>query len=145
MRLRQLEEESSSQAPLVLPGVVLIPHVCWRDGMTRHKQSRRLLGCISDNSLTRMIKEPSKRCSARCDSYKPGRTGQWKLAAAFSCSDHEMVEYRILRVTLAGYCLEEFNRKHPLSEEWSRRNNLFFSHLSPFFSLNGEIQQIRER
>ena len=46
---RQLEEALISQA-LVLIGVVLVPIVCWRDSTTGHKQSRRLLKCIHDNS-----------------------------------------------------------------------------------------------
>ena len=74
-------------------------NICWRDNTAWHKQSRRLLECIDDNFLLQVIEEPTRR-GAMLDlvlTNKDGLVGNVKLGDSLGCSDHEMVEFKILR------------------------------------------------
>ncbi|GAB0182026.1 hypothetical protein GRJ2_000667900 [Grus japonensis] len=95
---RQIGAASRSQA-LVLMGDFNHPHICWRDNTAGHKQSRRFLECIDDNFLLQVTEEPTRR-GAMLDLVlinKEGLVGNAKLKGSLSCSDHEMVEFQILR------------------------------------------------
>ncbi|GAB0207663.1 hypothetical protein GRJ2_003232000 [Grus japonensis] len=75
------------------------PDICWRGNTEGHKQSRKFLECIDDNFLLQVIEEPMRR-GAMLDlvlTNKEGLVGDVKLKGSLGCSDHEMVEFRILR------------------------------------------------
>ncbi|KAM9654465.1 uncharacterized protein ACIBXB_005124 [Morphnus guianensis] len=77
----------------------LHPDICWRDNTAGHKQSRRFLECIDDNFLLQVTEEPKRR-GAMPDfvlTNKKGPIGNLKLKGSLGCSDHEMVEVKILR------------------------------------------------
>ncbi|GAB0179465.1 hypothetical protein GRJ2_000411800 [Grus japonensis] len=95
---RQIGVASPSHA-LILMGDFIYPNICWRDNTAGHKQSRRFLECIDDNFLLQGIKELTRR-GAVLDlvlTNKEGLVGDMKLKGSLGCSDHEMVEFRILR------------------------------------------------
>ncbi|KAK4814166.1 hypothetical protein QYF61_009984 [Mycteria americana] len=76
------------------------PDTCWRDKTAGHKQSERFLECIDDNFFLQVIEEPTRR-GAMLDlvlTNKEGLVGNMKLKGSFGCSDHEMVEFKILKV-----------------------------------------------
>ncbi|GAB0203750.1 hypothetical protein GRJ2_002840600 [Grus japonensis] len=95
---RQIGAASHSQA-LVLMGDFNHPDICWRGNAAEHKQSRRFLECIDGNFvLLQMIEEPTRR-GAMLDlvlTNKEGLVGDVKLKGSLGCSDHEMVEIKIL-------------------------------------------------
>ncbi|GAB0193476.1 hypothetical protein GRJ2_001812900 [Grus japonensis] len=75
------------------------PGICWRDNSAERKQSRKFLECVDDNFLLQVIEEPLRR-GAMLDlilTNKEGLVGDVKLKGSLGCSDHEMVEFRILR------------------------------------------------
>ncbi|GAB0203375.1 hypothetical protein GRJ2_002803100 [Grus japonensis] len=95
---RQIGAASRSQA-LVLMGDFNHPDICWRDNAAEHKQSRKFLECVDDNFLLQVTEEPTRR-GAMLDlvlTNKEGLVGDVKLRGSLGCSDHEMVEFRILR------------------------------------------------
>ncbi|GAB0190799.1 hypothetical protein GRJ2_001545200 [Grus japonensis] len=95
---RQIEAASCLQA-LVLMGDFNHPDICWRDNTAEHKQSRKFLECVDDNFLLQVIEEPTRR-GVMLDlilTNKEGLVGDVKLKGNLGCSDHEMVEFRILR------------------------------------------------
>ncbi|GAB0203861.1 thrombospondin-4 [Grus japonensis] len=95
---RQIGAASRSQA-LVLMGDLNHPDICWRDNAAERKQSRKFLECVDDNFLLQVIEEPTKR-GAMLDlilTNKEGLVGDVKLKGSLGCSDHEMVEFKILR------------------------------------------------
>ncbi|GAB0204924.1 hypothetical protein GRJ2_002958000 [Grus japonensis] len=95
---RQIGAASHSQA-LVLMGDFNHPNICWRDNTAGHKQSRKFLECVDDNFLLQVIEEPTRR-GAMLDlvlTSKEGLVGDVKLKGSLGCSDHEMVEFKILR------------------------------------------------
>ncbi|GAB0210021.1 mitochondrial enolase superfamily member 1 [Grus japonensis] len=95
---RQIGAASCSQA-LVLMGDFNHPDICWRDNTAERKQSRKFLECVNDNFLLQVVEEPTRR-GAMLDlvlTNKEGLVGGVKLKGSLGCSDHEMVEFRILR------------------------------------------------
>ncbi|GAB0203811.1 hypothetical protein GRJ2_002846700 [Grus japonensis] len=95
---RQIGAASCSQA-LVLMGDFNHPDICWRDNAAECKQSRKFLECVDDNFLLQVVEEPMRR-GAMLDlvlTNKEGLVGDVKLKGSLGCSDHEMVEFRILR------------------------------------------------
>ncbi|GAB0208601.1 hypothetical protein GRJ2_003325800 [Grus japonensis] len=94
---RQLEVASQSQA-LVLMGDFNHPGICWNSNMAKHAQSRRFLQSIDDNFLTQVVEESTRR-GVLLDLVLPnkeGLVGDVKVGGSLGCSDHEMVESRIL-------------------------------------------------
>ncbi|GAB0208710.1 hypothetical protein GRJ2_003336700 [Grus japonensis] len=94
---RQIGAASHSQA-LVLMGDFNHPDICWRDNTAGQKQSRRFLECIDDNFLLQVIEEPMRR-GALLDltlTNKERLARGVKLKGSLGCSDHEMVEFKIL-------------------------------------------------
>ncbi|GAB0206587.1 hypothetical protein GRJ2_003124300 [Grus japonensis] len=94
---RQLIVASRSQA-LVLMGDFNHPDICWKDNTARHAQSRRFLQSIDDNFLTQVVEEPTRR-GVLLDlvlTNKEGLVEDVKVGGSLECSDHEMVELRIL-------------------------------------------------
>jgi len=95
---RQLQAASQSQA-LVLMGDFNHPDISWEDHTARHMQSRRFLQSIDDNFMMQVVGEPTRK-SALLDlvlTNKEGLVEDVKAGGSLSCSDHEMVEFRILR------------------------------------------------
>ncbi|GAB0205450.1 hypothetical protein GRJ2_003010600 [Grus japonensis] len=75
------------------------PDICWRGNTAGHKQSRRFLECVDDNFLLQVIEEPTRR-GAMLDlllTNKEGLVGDVKLKGSLGCSDHKMMEFKILR------------------------------------------------
>ena len=65
--------------------------------MAGHKQSRRFLECIDDNFLLQVIEEPTRRGALLgLILTNKGLIGDLKIKGNFSCSNHEMVKFRIL-------------------------------------------------
>ncbi|GAB0208304.1 mitochondrial enolase superfamily member 1 [Grus japonensis] len=65
----------------------------------KHAQSRRFLQSTDDNFLTQVVEEPMRR-GVLLDlvlTNKEGLVGDVKVGDSLGCSDHEMVEFRILR------------------------------------------------
>ncbi|KAM9662778.1 uncharacterized protein ACIBXB_015380 [Morphnus guianensis] len=80
-------------------GDISHPDICWRDTTAGHKQSRRFLECVADIFLLQVMEEPMRR-GALLDlvlTNKEGLVENVKLKGSLSCSDHEMVEFKILR------------------------------------------------
>lgn len=95
---RQLQNASCSQA-LVLMGDFNHPNICWKDNTAKNKQSRRLLQNNADNFMTQVIGEPTRR-GALLDlvlTNRDGLVGNMKVEGSLGCSDHEMLEFKILR------------------------------------------------
>ncbi|KAM4642928.1 uncharacterized protein AAGF69_015296 isoform 1-T2 [Amazona ochrocephala] len=112
---RQIGAASCLQ-DLVLMGHFNHPDICWRDVMARHKQSRRFLDCVEDNFL-QVIEEPTRR-GAMLDlvlTNGEGLVGNVMLQGSLGHSDHEMVEFEILR-TVRRACSKltamDFKRAH---------------------------------
>ncbi|GAB0178980.1 hypothetical protein GRJ2_000363300 [Grus japonensis] len=75
------------------------PDIFWKDNTAEHKQSRRFLECVDDDFLLQVIEEPMRR-GAMLDlvfTSKESLVGNVKLKGSLGCSDHEMVEFKILR------------------------------------------------
>ncbi|GAB0179469.1 hypothetical protein GRJ2_000412200 [Grus japonensis] len=94
---RWLEEALRSQ-DLVLMRDFDHPDSCCKGNTARHTQSRRFLQSIDDNFLTQVVEEPTRR-GVLLDlvlTKKGGLVGDVKVGGSLDCSDHEMVEFRIL-------------------------------------------------
>jgi len=94
---RQLQAASQSQAP-VLMGDFNHPDISWEDHTARQAQSRRFLQIINDNFLMQVVEEPTRK-GTLLDlvlTNKEGLVEDVKVGRRLSCSDHEMVEFRIL-------------------------------------------------
>ncbi|GAB0204934.1 mitochondrial enolase superfamily member 1 [Grus japonensis] len=84
---------------MVLMGDFNHPNISWRDNTAGHKQSRKFLECVNDNFLLQVTEEPTRR-GAMLDlvlTSEEGLVGDVKLKGSLGCSDHEMVEFKILR------------------------------------------------
>ena len=84
---------------MVLMGEFNQPDICWRDNTAVHRQSRRFLECIDENFLLQVIEEPTRR-GVMLDlvlTNDEGLVGSVKLKGNLGCSDHEMVEFKIVR------------------------------------------------
>jgi len=95
---RQLQAALQSQA-LVLMGDFHHPDISWEDHTARQAQPRRFLQSINDNFLMQVVEEPTRR-GMLLDlvlTNKEGLVEDLKVGGSLSCSDHEMVEFRILR------------------------------------------------
>ena len=93
----QLKGASLSQA-LVLMRNFNHPGICWKDHTPKHTQSKRFLQSIDDNFLTQVVEEPMRR-GVLLDlvlTNKEGLVENVKVGSSLGCSDHEMVEFRIL-------------------------------------------------
>ena len=68
-----------------------------RNNIAGHKQCRRILESISDNLLIQAIEKPVRRDALLTLTKKEGLTGDVKAEGSLGCSDHEIVEFRIVR------------------------------------------------
>jgi len=94
---KQLQAASQSQA-LVLMGDFNHPDISWEDHTARQVQSRKFLQSIDDNFLMQVVEEPTRK-GALLDlvlTNKEGLVEDVKVGGRLACSDHEMVEFRIL-------------------------------------------------
>jgi len=95
---RQLKAASQSQA-LVLMGDFNHPDMSWEDHTARHMQFRRFLQSIDNNFLMQVVGEPTRR-GVLLDlvlMHKEGLVESVQVGGSLGCSDHEMVNFRILR------------------------------------------------
>jgi len=75
------------------------PDISWEDHTVRHMRSWRFLQSIDDNFLMQVVEEPTRRV-ALLDlvlTKKEGLVEDVKVGGSLGCSDHEMVEFRIMR------------------------------------------------
>jgi len=95
---KQLQAASQSQA-LVLVGDFNHPDISWEDHTARQAQSWRFLQSIDDGFPMQVVEEPTRR-GALLDlvlTNKEELVEDVKVGGRLGCSDHEMVEFRILR------------------------------------------------
>ena len=74
------------------------PDICWISNMARHARSRRFLQCVEDSFLMQVVEEPT-RGGVLLDlilTNKEGLVKEVKVEGSLGCSDHEMVEFKIL-------------------------------------------------
>jgi len=75
------------------------PDISWEHHTARQAQSRRFLQSIDDNFLMQVDEEPTRK-DALLDlvlTNKEGLEEDVKVGGRLGCSDHEMLEFRILR------------------------------------------------
>jgi len=74
------------------------PDISWEDHTARHMQSRRFLQSINDSFLMQVVEEPTRRGTLldHVLTNKEGQVDDVQVGGRLSCSDHEMVEFRIL-------------------------------------------------
>ncbi|KAF1425232.1 hypothetical protein FQV24_0000448, partial [Spheniscus mendiculus] len=96
---KQLGEVSQSLA-LILMGDFNLPDVCWKYSTEERKQSRRFLECVEDNFLTQLVSEPTRE-GAQLDLLE-GLVGDVMIGGRLGHSDHEMIEFSILREVRRG-------------------------------------------
>ena len=94
---KQLQAVSQSQS-LVLMGDFNHPDISWEDHTARQTQSKRFLQSIDDNFLMQVVEEPTRRrrSAGPCTNEQRGTGEDVKGGGRLGCSDHEMVEFRIL-------------------------------------------------
>jgi len=98
-------QQSMAQCPdgdrrqVVLMGDFNHPDICWEDHTARHMQCRRFLQSVEDNFLMQVVEEPTRRgvLLELLLTNKEGLAEDVKAGGRLGCSDHEMVEFRILR------------------------------------------------
>jgi len=74
------------------------PDINWEDHTARQAQSKRFLQSIDDNFLMQVVEEPTRK-GALLDlvlTNKEQLVEDVKAGGRLGCSDHEMVEFRIL-------------------------------------------------
>ncbi|KAJ7400195.1 hypothetical protein BTVI_107529 [Pitangus sulphuratus] len=74
------------------------PDIFWRDNTARHTQSRKFLQITEDNFLIQVVEEPTRK-GVLLDlllTNQEGLVEDVKVGGSLDCSDHEMVELRIL-------------------------------------------------
>ena len=92
---------ASHSQNMVLMGDFNHPEICWRDNTAGHQKSKRFLECVDDNFLFQMAREPLRK-GTMLDlvlTNEEGMVSNVKLKGSLSCSDHEMVEFKILRAS----------------------------------------------
>ena len=75
------------------------PDISWEDHTARQAQSRRFLQSIDDNFLMQVVEEQTRK-GALLDlvlTNKEGLVEDVKVGGRLGCSEHEMVEFRMLR------------------------------------------------
>lgn len=88
--------EVASQA-LVLRGDFNHPGICWKDNTARRTQSRTLLQSTDGNLFYAGGGGANEeRCAVGPCTNNEGLVGDVKVVVSLGCSDHEMVEIRIL-------------------------------------------------
>ncbi|XP_008941201.1 PREDICTED: probable leucine carboxyl methyltransferase 1, partial [Merops nubicus] len=104
---RQIGIAARSQA-LVVVEDFNHSNISWRDNTAGHKQYRRFLEFINGNFLLQAIEEPVRK-GAMLDlvlTNREGLVGDVKLMGNLGCSDHEVVEFKILRSSKKGALLK---------------------------------------
>jgi len=94
---KQLKVASQSQA-LVLMGDFNHPELNWEDYIARHMQLTMFPQSTDDNLLMQVVEEPTRR-GALLDLVtvnKDGLAEDVKAGGSLGCSDHAMVNFRIL-------------------------------------------------
>jgi len=88
-------------------------NTCWKDNTAGHEESRRFLECVHYNFLLQVTEESRRKCSLLhlILTNNKGLTGDVKIRG----SDHEMLEFRILRAGRRGKSkptAPDFSRAH---------------------------------
>ena len=66
--------------------------ICWRDNTAVHQESKKFLECV-DNFFFQVVQEPMRKGAME------GLVSNVNLQGSLGCSDHKMVEFKILRVS----------------------------------------------
>lgn len=84
---------------MVLMGGFSHPGICWKDNTAVHQKSKRFLESVDGKSLFQVVQEPMRE-GAMLDLVltKEELVSNVKLKGGPGCTDHKMVEYKILRV-----------------------------------------------
>ena len=92
----------ASHSPnMVLMGDFNHRDISWRDNTTGHQKSKRFLKCVDGNFLFQVVQELMRK-GAMLDfvlTNEEGLVSNVKLKGSLGCSDHKMVEFKILRVS----------------------------------------------
>ncbi|PKU32032.1 rna-directed dna polymerase from mobile element jockey-like [Limosa lapponica baueri] len=100
---KQLGEVSRLLA-LVLVGDFNLPDICWEYNTAKREQSRRFLECVGDNFLTQLVRELTRE-GARLNllfGTREGFVGDVTIGGCLGHSDHEMIEFLIVREVRRG-------------------------------------------
>ena len=76
------------------------PDICWNDNTVGHQQLKRFLECVDDSFLVQVPEEPMRK-GAMLDlvlTNEEQLVRSAELKGSLGCSDHKMVEFKILRV-----------------------------------------------
>ncbi|PKU47288.1 rna-directed dna polymerase from mobile element jockey-like [Limosa lapponica baueri] len=142
----QVDEALYSQtgAALHLQALILMGNfnhsgICWKDNTAGHKQPRRYLKCTDSNFLLQVTKEPVGR-GALLDlilTNKEGFTEDMKVKGSLGFSDHEMVEFRILKGSLSK--LVYIQGSHPSISRADHPSDGAANHENYFQAHEGQI------
>ena len=89
---------------IVLVGDFNLTDICWDHNTAEKKQSRKFLEYMEDKFLIQLVSEPTRE-GALLDLLLVNReelVGEVKVGGRLGCSDHEMIEFLILRETKRG-------------------------------------------
>ncbi|PKU30779.1 adaptin ear-binding coat-associated protein 1 [Limosa lapponica baueri] len=100
---KQLGEVSRLLA-LVLVGDFNLPDISWVHNTAEREQSRRFLECVGDNFLTQLVREPTMEAALLGLLFvnREGLVGDVTVGGRLGHSDHEMIEFSILREARRG-------------------------------------------
>ena len=96
--------EISRLLALVLVGDFNFPDICWKYNTAEQDQPRRFLERVADNFLTQLVSEPTRE-GALLDLVFVNREGlvdDVAVGGRLGHSDHEIIEFSILRETRKG-------------------------------------------
>jgi len=86
---------------MVLVGDFDHPNICWRDNTAGHQRLKKFLERVDGNLLFQIVQEPMRR-GAMLDlvlTNKERLMSDEKLKGSLGYSDHEMVEFKVLRAS----------------------------------------------
>lgn len=92
------QREVALQSSALLMGDFSHPDMSWLSNRAMHKRSRQFLQCTHDNFLMQVVEELTRR-GVLLDlvlTNKEGLVGDVKARGRLGCSDHEMVEFKVL-------------------------------------------------
>ena len=88
---------------MILMGDFSHPSIDWRDNTGVHQILKGFLECIDDNFLFEVVQEPMKKGAVLdlvlTDKDRLVLVSNVKFKGSLGCSDHKMVEFKILRVS----------------------------------------------
>ena len=77
------------------------PSTCWRNNTAGHQKPKRFLECVDSSFLFQVVQEPTRK-GAMLDlvlTNKKGLVSNMKLKGSLGYRDHEIMEFKILRMS----------------------------------------------